>query len=60
MGVVDLVKDKAFVWDDTDKGITIKEIPIPADLDEVAQKYRMMLIEGVAEEKDELLGEIHG
>jgi len=55
VGVVDLVKDKAFVWDDTDKGITIKEIPIPADLDEVAQKYRMKLLEGVAEEKDELL-----
>jgi len=54
-GVVDLVKDKAFVWDDTDKGITIVEIPIPADLEEVAQKYRMKLIEGVAEEKDELL-----
>lgn len=55
VGVVDLVKDKAFVWDDTDKGITIKEIPIPKYLDEVAQKYRMKLIEGIAEEKDELL-----
>lgn len=55
VGVVDLVKDKAFTWSDTDKGITIVEIPIPADLDEVAQKYRMMLIEGIAEEKDELL-----
>jgi len=29
IGVVDLVKDKAFVWDDTDKGVTIREIPIP-------------------------------
>ncbi|MEE4260900.1 MAG: elongation factor G [Bacteroidales bacterium] len=54
-GVVDLVKDKAFVWDDTDKGVTIREIPIPEDLDEVAQTYRMKLIEGVAEESDELL-----
>mgnify|MGYP001206758895 CR=1 FL=1 len=54
-GVVDLVKDKAFVWDDTDKGVTIREIPIPEDLDEVAQIYRMKLIEGVAEESDELL-----
>ncbi len=55
VGVVDLVKDKAFVWDDSDKGTTIREIPIPEDLDEVTQKYRMMLIEGVAEENDELL-----
>ena len=55
MGVVDLVKDKAFVWDDTDKGTTIREIPIPEDLEEVAREYRMQLIEGVAEESDELL-----
>jgi len=54
-GVVDLVKDKAFVWDDTDKGLTINEIPIPDDLQEMAQSYRMKLIEGVAEESDELL-----
>lgn len=55
VGVVDLVKDKAFVWDDSDKGTTIREIPIPEDLEEVARKYRMMLIEGVAEENDDLL-----
>ncbi len=54
-GVVDLVKDKAFVWDDTDKGVTIREIPIPEDLEEVTQEYRMKIIEGVAEESDELL-----
>ena len=55
VGVVDLVKDKAFVWDDTDQGTTIREIPIPEDLEEIANKYRMQLIEGVAEESDELL-----
>lgn len=55
IGVVDLVKDKAFVWDDTDKGVTIREIPIPEDLEELAQEYRMHLIEGVAEERDDLL-----
>ena len=55
IGVVDLVKDKAFVWDDTDQGTTIREVPIPEDLDPLAQKYRMMLIEGIAEESDELL-----
>ncbi len=55
LGVVDLVKDKAFVWDDTDKGLTITEIPIPEDLEELVYTYRMKLIEGVAEESDELL-----
>ncbi|MCF6169380.1 MAG: elongation factor G [Bacteroidales bacterium] len=55
VGVVDLVKDKAFIWDESDKGTTIVEIPIPEDLQEDARKYRMMLIEGVAEERDDLL-----
>jgi len=54
-GVVDLVKDKAFVWDDTDKGVNIREIPIPEDLEDTVREYRMKLIEGVAEESDELL-----
>jgi elongation factor G len=54
-GIVDLVKDKAFIWDESDKGLTIKEIPIPEELEEMSQKYRMQLIEGVAEESDELL-----
>lgn len=55
VGVVDLVKDKAFVWDEEDNGVTIREIPVPEDLQEIAQLYRMKLIEGVAEESDELL-----
>ena len=54
-GVVDLISNKAFVWDDTDQGVNIKEIPIPEDLVETANKYRMQLVEGVAEESDELL-----
>lgn len=54
-GVVDLVKDKAFVWDEDDKGTKIREIPIPEELEPIATKYRMQLIEGVAEESDELL-----
>ena len=54
-GVVDLVKDKAFIWDETSLGTKIVEIPIPEDLKETAYNYRMKLIEGVAEESDELL-----
>jgi len=55
VGVVDLVKDKAFVWDEGDHGTVIREIPIPEELEDIANKYRMQLIEGVAEESDELL-----
>ncbi len=54
-GVVDLVKGKAFIWDDTSMGTKIVEIPIPEDLVEAAHNARMKLIEGVAEESDELL-----
>jgi len=54
-GVVDLIKNKAFVWDDSDSGVTVTEIPIPEDLVEKAAQYRAQLIEGVAEESDELL-----
>ncbi len=54
-GVVDLVKDKAFIWDDTSMGTKIVEIPIPDDLKDAAYEARMKLIEGVAEESDELL-----
>jgi len=54
-GVVDLITNKAYVWDDGDQGVTVKEIPIPEDLVEIASKYRMELVEGVAEESDELL-----
>jgi elongation factor G len=55
VGIVDLVENKAFVWDDNTQGICIEEIPIPEDLQEVVAKYRMQLIEGVAEESDDLL-----
>ena len=55
VGVVDLITNKAFVWDEGSKGVEIREIPIPEDLVDQAEEYRMILIEGVAEESDELL-----
>ena len=54
-GVVDLVKYKAFVWEEGSDGTTIVEIPIPEELEQISRDYRMKLIEGVAEESDELL-----
>ncbi len=54
-GVVDLISNKAFVWDESTKGSVMVEVPIPDDLVEVAEEYRAKLIEGVAEESDELL-----
>ncbi len=54
-GIVDLIRNKAFVWDDSSKGVVMVEIPIPADLVEVVEEYRLKLIESVAEESDVLL-----
>ena len=53
-GVVDLVSNKAFIWED-DKGTTMSEVPIPEDLKEVVAEYRTKLFEGAAEENDVLM-----
>ena len=54
-GVVDLVHNKAYVWDDESLGLTYTEVSIPEDLKEVVEEYRTRLIEGCAEENDTLL-----
>ncbi len=54
-GVVDLITNKAFVWKDQSLGAEFEEIPIPADLQETVDKYRTKLVEGCAEESEELL-----
>ncbi|MBU1580855.1 MAG: elongation factor G, partial [Bacteroidetes bacterium] len=55
IGIVDLIRNKAFVWDDSSKGVVMTEVPIPDDLADVVDEYRQKLIEGVAEDNDELL-----
>ncbi len=54
-GVVDLILNKAIVWNDEDMGMTYKEIPIPADLQATVDEYREKLIEQVAEYDDRLM-----
>src|SRR3954453_17596314 len=54
-GVVDLITMKGIIWDDATKGMTFKEIPIPADMKEEVEQYRQELIEAVAEYDDKLL-----
>jgi len=54
-GIVDLITNKAIVWDDDSKGMNFSEIPVPDDLLEVVDEYRTKLIEGCAEEDDTLL-----
>jgi len=54
-GVVDLISKKAIVWNEEDKGMTYKEIPIPEELIDDVEKYRAQLVEAVAEYDDELM-----
>ena len=54
-GVVDLVKMKAYVWEDDKKPTDYKEIEIPAEVKEKAEEYRTKLIEAVSETDDSLM-----
>ncbi|MFN5214502.1 MAG: elongation factor G [Bacteroidota bacterium] len=54
-GVVDLVLNKAIVWDDSTQGMTYQEIPIPEDMQEEVVKWRTNLIEAVAEYDDKIM-----
>ena len=54
-GVVDLITMKGIVWNEEDKGMTFKEVPIPADMQEEVDQYRQELIEAVAEYDEKLL-----
>ena len=54
-GVVDLVCNKAYIWDEESAGQKFYEIPIPDDLKDTVAEYRQKLVEGVAEENDELM-----
>jgi elongation factor G len=52
IGVVDLLKMKAIVWDSDTLGATFQEKEIPADLVDKAKQYRERLIEQAVEMDD--------
>ncbi|MFP4289159.1 MAG: elongation factor G [Bacteroidales bacterium] len=54
-GIVDLINNKAFEWEEQSKGMVFNEIPIPDDLVDTVGEYRTKLIEGCAEESEDLL-----
>ena len=54
-GVVDLISNKAIVWNDETQGMTYDEVPIPEDLVDVVAEWREKLIESVAEYDDNLM-----
>ena len=54
-GIVDLVYNRAYVWDENTQGQVFVEVPIPSEIEEQVYKYRLQLVEGVAEESERLL-----
>lgn len=54
-GIIDLVTNKAFKWDEDSFGRSFFEVEIPDELKSQVKEYRKLLIEGAAEESDALL-----
>jgi elongation factor G len=54
-GVVDLVDMKAVIWDEDTLGAQYREVAIPAELKEEAEKARAFLLEKLSEQDDEVM-----
>ncbi|WP_210486567.1 elongation factor G [Rufibacter aurantiacus] len=54
-GVVDLVNFRGIEWNEHDKGMTFREVPIPDDMLEEATEYREKLLEAVADYDESLM-----
>ncbi|MGR3810809.1 elongation factor G [Jiulongibacter sp. NS-SX5] len=54
-GVVDLVYNKAIVWNEEDMGMTFTEIDIPADMEDEVMHWREQLLESVASVDESLM-----
>ncbi|MEM7038467.1 MAG: elongation factor G, partial [Bacteroidota bacterium] len=54
-GIVDLIENRALVWNEEDRGMTFTEIDIPEDIADEVEEWRGKLVEAVAEYDDALL-----
>jgi elongation factor G len=54
-GVVDLISNKAYAWDEATFGKDYAEVAVPDEMKAQVAEYRLKLLEGVAEETEELL-----
>jgi elongation factor G len=55
IGVVDLINNRGIIWNEEDKGMTFKEVPVPADMLEEVAEWRGKLLEAIAEFDDKLM-----
>jgi elongation factor G len=54
-GVVDLVRMKAIVWDDSTQGMKFDLVDIPAELADLSAEWREKMLEAAAEANEELM-----
>jgi len=54
-GIIDLMRMKAIMFNEETLGTTFEEVDIPADLVQIAQKYRTQMLEAVSDIDDTLL-----
>ena len=54
-GVIDLIKQKAIIWNEDDMGMTFEYADIPADLEDKAAGMREYMVEAAAEANEELM-----
>ena len=54
VGIVDLIKMKAYMYRD-DKGVVIDEVEIPDDMADLAEEYRAIMLEEVANFDEEIM-----
>ena len=55
VGVVDLLKNKAVLWDEASQGMKFDYVDIPAELAPVAAEWREKMIEAAAESSEEMM-----
>lgn len=60
VGVVDLLKMKAIVWDEASQGLKFDYADIPADLQATAEEWREKMVEAAAESSEELMDKYLG
>ena len=54
-GVIDLIKQKAIIWNEDDMGMTFEYGDIPADLEDKVAEMREFMVEAAAEANEELM-----
>ena len=55
MGVVDLVGQKAILWNDSDKGVSYQTKDIPEGMQAECSRWRHLMIEAAAEANEHLM-----